>query len=379
MKKTRVMQDNSIGVGDSLDLQLSVSQFVAVTNQTLEMAYPIVSVVGEVAEFKISQGKWVSFKIKDAEAVVNCFMVVGMLRQPIEDGMKIIVRAAPRLNIKGYFNLNVRSLRPVGEGSIKKGFEILKAKLEAEGLFDPSRKRYLPHVPRQVAVVTSTESAAYADFCKIINDRWGGMDVQVAHTQVQGEPAADQIIRAIKYFNEQSELPDVLVIIRGGGSAEDLMTFNDELLARTIAGSRIPTLVGVGHEIDHTLADMVADKRAATPTNAAEMLVPDKFEIIRSTKRQVTSLGHQVLQAIGEYEARTKSQLDSAFQRIEDRLSTSFERLGVLRLAISQVHPDTVLRRGYALVRGELTVGGIIEVETITKKVTAEVKNVTER
>jgi exodeoxyribonuclease VII large subunit len=361
------------------NVPLSVSDFVALTNQTLEYAYPVVAVVGEVTEFKVSQGKWVSFKLKDAGAVINCFMAVYQLRIAIEDGMKVLVTAAPRLNVRGYFNLNVRAIKPVGEGSIKKGFELLKAKLEAEGLFSPERKRALPRVPAYVGVVTSTESAAYADFCKIINERWGGLAVEVAHTQVQGEPAADQMIRAIRYFNNLETLPEVLIIIRGGGSAEDLQSFNDELLAREIAGSRIPTLVGVGHEIDHTLADMVADKRAATPTNAAEILVPDKREVIRHARQQATSLGYQLTQAIDQFSARTKEQLEAAFRRIQERLDDTFDRLGTLRVAIAQVNPDNVLRRGYALLRGSQEVGKNLEIETYDKTITAEVKNVRAR
>ena len=225
-------------------------------------------------------------------------------------------------------------------------------------------------------MITSTESAAYADFCKIINERWGGMSVEVAHTQVQGDPAADQIIRAIKYFNNLEVLPQVLVIVRGGGSKEDLITFNDELLAREIAGSRIPTLVGVGHEIDHTLADMVADRRAATPTNAAEILVPDRREIIRSTHQQATSLGHQLVQAIDQYSARTEEQLDSAYRRIREKLDTTFEQLGALRVAVAQLNPENVLKRGYALLRGELQPGAELEIETYREHITAEVKNV---
>lgn len=357
-------------------LQLSVSEFVALTNQTLEYAYPSVSVVGEVTEFKISQGKWVSFKLKDAEAVVGCFLVISQLRIQVEDGMKLLVVANPRLNNKGFFSLNVRAMKPVGEGSIKKGFELLKAKLEAEGLFAPERKRTLPRVPQRVAVVTSTESAAYADFCKIINERWGGMTVEVAHTQVQGVPAPDQMIRAIRYFNSLEILPEVLVIIRGGGSAEDLMAFNDEPLARAIAESRIPTLVGVGHEIDTSLADMVADVRAATPTNAAEILVPDRNEIIRAAHQKATSLGYQLVQAIDEYSGRTREQLDAAFRRIQEKLDEHFERLAALRLATAQLNPENVLRRGYALLRGEVRVGAKIEIETVDRIAEAEVKNV---
>ena len=355
---------------------LSVSDFVAVTNQTLEYAYPVVSVVGEISEYRVSQGKWVSFKLKDDGAVVNCFAGVFQVRTPLEDGMKVVVTAQPRLNVKGYFNLNVRAVKPVGEGSIKKGFELLKAKLEAEGLFAPERKRTLPRVPQYVGVITSTESAAYADFTRIINERWGGMKVEVAHTQVQGEPAPDQMIRALQYFNGLEKLPEVLVIIRGGGSAEDLSTFNDEPLVRTIASSRIPTLVGVGHEVDHTLADMVADVRAATPTHAAETLVPDRNEIVRSARAQAQSIGYLLVQAIDQYSRQTRDQLESAFRRIQERLDDTFERLAAMRVTIAQVNPETILRRGYALVRGEVAVGEAIEVETITHKITAEVQDV---
>ncbi len=359
------------------NLQLTVSDFVALVNQTLEYAYPTVTIVGEVAEFRVSQGKWVSFKLKDDESVIDCFMTAFNLRIPIENGMKVLIVASPRLNGRwGKFSLNIRAIKPVGEGSIKKGFELLKAKLEAEGLFAPERKRVLPRVPSRVAVITSTESAAYADFCKIINERWGGMSVEVAHTQVQGDPAADQIIRAIKYFNNLEVLPEVLVIVRGGGSAEDLMTFNDELLAREIAGSRIPTLVGVGHEVDHTLADMVADVRAATPTNAAEILVPDRREIIRAVHQQAASAGYLLVQAIDQHSVRVNEQLEQAFRRTYERLHDSFERLSSLRVAVSQLNPENVLKRGYALLKGELKVGSELEIETYTSYVTAEVKDV---
>jgi len=360
-------------------LQFSVSEFVAITNQTLEYAYPTVSVIGEVTEFRISQGKWVSFKLKDAEAVVGCFLTTYQLRMSVEDGMKLMVVANPRLNNKGFFSLNVRAMKPVGEGSIKKGFELLKAKLEAEGLFAPERKRKLPRVPKHVAVIASTESAGYVDFCKIINERWGGLSVDVAHTQVQGVPAPDQMIRAIRYFNSLEVLPEVLVIVRGGGSAEDLMAFNDEPLARAIAESRIPTLVGVGHEIDTTLADMVSDVRAATPTNAAEILVPDRNEIIRAAHQRAGALGHQLVQAIDEYSARTREQLNAAFRRIEEKLNEHSDRLSALKLATAQLNPENILRRGYAFLRGEVAVGETIEIETVNTIVKAEVKHVSSK
>ena len=197
-----------------------VSDFIALTNQTLEYAYPSVAIEGEVASFKVNQGKWVFFDLKDEQSSVGCFMSLYSLRVPIQDGMKVIVTASPKLTNWGKFSLTVRAIRPVGEGALKKSFELLKAKLEGEGLFAPERKRSLPQVPHHIGVISSTQAAGYADFVKILNDRWGGIKIDVAQVQVQGEAAPDQIIRAIRYFNEQAELPEVLVVIRGGGSAD---------------------------------------------------------------------------------------------------------------------------------------------------------------
>src|SRR5664279_3322909 len=153
----------------------SVSDFIALTNQTLEYAYPIVEVEGEISSFKVNQGKFVFFDIKDAGASVGCFMTVWQLRIPIEDGMKVIVTATPKLTQWGKFSLTVKAVLPSGEGALKKSFELLKAKLEQEGLFLEDRKRTLPPIPQHVAVISSTQSAGYADFMKIVNDRWGGL------------------------------------------------------------------------------------------------------------------------------------------------------------------------------------------------------------
>ncbi|MFY9228482.1 MAG: exodeoxyribonuclease VII large subunit [Candidatus Microsaccharimonas sp.] len=355
---------------------LSVSDFVALTNQTLEYAYPNVGVEGEVSEFKVSQGKWVYFKIKDDESSVDCFMTLWQLRVPIEDGMKVVVQGSPKLTKWGRFSLTIRSIRPSGEGAIKKGFDLLKTKLDDEGLFAVDRKRVLPTVPKHVAVVTSTEAAGYTDFITIINNRWGGLNVDVAHVQVQGDSAPDQIIRAIHYFNGLEVLPEVLVLVRGGGSADDLATFNDELLVRAIAESRIPTLVGVGHEVDTTLADLAADVRAATPTNAAEILVPDKREIIRSVRQQTSSLSFVMGRAIDQYSEQTRENLEAAFRRTREKLDDTFERLGVLRVAIAQLNPENVLQCGYALLRGDQKVGSSVEIETFKTILTAEVKDV---
>lgn len=355
---------------------LSVSDFIALTNQTLEMAYPSLNIEGEVASFKVNQGKYVFFDLKDEQGSVGCFMTVWQLRQPIEDGMKVVITASPKLTNWGKFSLTVRDIRPSGQGAIKKSFELLKQKLELEGLFAIERKRQLPRTPKHIGVISSTEAAGYVDFIKIVNERWGGLEIEVAHVQVQGAPAADQIIRAIRYFNGLEQLPEVLVIIRGGGSADDLAVFNDEPLARAIAESRIPTLTGIGHEVDESLADLVADKRAATPSNAAQVLVPDRNEIIRAVQQQTVTIRQRLAMVIDRYTHQVKDNLSDAFDRIEDRLEQTYERLVTLKLMAAQVNPQRVLQQGYALLRGDRAVGGILEVETYDQIINAEVKNV---
>lgn len=358
------------------DQIFSVSDFLAVLNQTLEMAYPTVLVEGEVSSFKVNQNKFVFFDLKDASGTVGCFMTIWQLRMPIEDGMKVVVTAAPKVTPWGKFSLTVQSIRPSGEGSMKKSLELLKAKLDKEGLFAPERKRILPTIPRRVAVVTSTQAAGYADFVKILESRWGGLFVEVAHTQVQGDAAPDQMIRAIRHFNEQSEPADVLVIIRGGGSADDLAAFNDEKLVREIAASRIPTLVGVGHEVDTSLADMAADVRAATPSNAAQLLVPDRREVVMSVCEQVRTTARVAEQAIDTLARETRMQLVSALDTSLTRVSYMLEQNSQCQTALRAYDPQAVLRRGYALVRGAVVVGRSIDIETEKQQIQAEVRHV---
>jgi exodeoxyribonuclease VII large subunit len=364
---------------DENSLLLTVSDFIAVTNQTLEYAYPSVSVEGEVASFKVNQGKYVFFDLKDAGGSIGCFMTVWQLRVPIEDGMKVIVTATPKLTQWGKFSLTVRAVRPSGEGNLKKSFELLHAKLKKEGLFAPERKRALPEIPYHVAVISSTDAAGYKDFIKIINDRWGGLKIDVAHVQVQGVSAPDQILRAIKYFNEQEDLPEVIVIIRGGGSADDLSAFNDEPLVREIAASRIPTLVGVGHEVDVSLADMAADVRAATPSNAAQLLVPDKNEIIRSVRHRVTIMLPRAAQAIERGQQNVRTSLEEALAAIHRRYEQYENNLRHSRQVLGELDPRKVLARGYALVRGDVAVGKLIEIEKSDILIKAEVTHVNKK
>ena len=353
--------------------QMSVSDFVAVTNQTLEYAYPGVVIEGEVESFKINQGKFVFFNLKDSGASVGCFMMLFSLRVPVEDGMKVVVRARPKLTQWGKFSLSIDSIRPSGEGSIKKSFELLRQKLEKEGLFAADRKRMLPQLPARIGVISSTQAAGYADFIEIINQRWGGLDVLVRHTAVQGSEAADQIIHAIEYFNQLADPVEVLVIIRGGGSADDLAVFNDERLVRAISASRTPTLVGVGHEVDVTLADMVADVRAATPSNAAQIVVPDRREVIMRVEVLRRQLREHARRALDERLRYVTQCWQQAGVLLQNRVAQYEQRVQVLEKLLHHYNPVSVLRQGYAIIRGEPEVGAKITIETYRYNIEAKV------
>ncbi len=224
------------------------------------------------------------FDLKDDESSVKFFGTVYALPGPLEDGMVVRVSGSPRLHPQYGFSVNYTNIQPVGEGSLRKAADLLAAKLEKEGLFAPERKRALPYPPGRVALITAGGSAAYADFVKILNARWRGVAVEHFDVLVQGEQAPGQIVSAIAAANALAAVPDVLVLTRGGGSAEDLAAFSTEPVVRAVAGSRVPTLVAIGHEVDFSLAELAADRRASTPSNAAELLTPDRDVVLAGCK-----------------------------------------------------------------------------------------------
>jgi exodeoxyribonuclease VII large subunit len=332
-------------------LVLGVSDAIALINQTLEYAYPTLTIEGEVSGFKVNKDRYVFFDIKDENGTLGCFMTVYQLRIPIEDGMRVRVVTNPKLTQWGKFSLTVRQIAPVGQGSLKRAFELLRAKLDNEGLFADERKRPLPVLPQRIGVISSTEAAGYADFIKILNDRWGGIEVVVANTQVQGIDAPAQMVRALEYLNQMAEPPEVIALIRGGGSADDLSAFNDEPLVRTIAGSRVPVIVGVGHEVDTTLADMVADVRAATPSNAAQILVPHRREV----QAAVDATVQRMLQLMKRHVEQARQYVDDNLQRMQHRWEQQWQhvqsRFEQLQAVLNQLDPRSALKRGYAIVR----------------------------
>ena len=242
-----------------------------------------VTVHGEVSGFRhhLASGHWY-FTLKDEEAAVSCVMFrqnTFNARMKPKDGDSILVSGYvdvyPR---SGTVQLYVTGLRPAGTGDLFARFEELKKRLSAEGLFDPARKRVLPMVPRKVAVVTSGSGAAWHDILNVSGMRCPAVPIVLVPAAVQGDKAATEIAAAIQAANDETDA-DVLIVARGGGSAEDLLCFNEEIVARAVAASRIPVVSGVGHEIDTTICDLAADVRASTPSNAAEIVFPDRKEL----------------------------------------------------------------------------------------------------
>lgn len=358
----------------------TVSELIDHCNFALDRELGSVLVEGEVASFKINQGKWVFFDLKDADGVstLSCFLPLSSLGVALSDGLKVRLRARPSLTKKGRFSLTVRSILPVGEGSIKKTFELLKRKLTAEGLFDSARKRPLPTPLSRLGVISSTAAAGYRDFLKILDNRWGGLQLFTVNTQVQGLSAADQIIAALNLLNQRSDL-DAIVIIRGGGSADDLAVFNDERLVRAIAASRLPVVTGIGHEVDETLADLAADLRASTPSNAAERLTPDRQAVRQQLTRTLAYLPERILTAIDQARRTTGQSLLSAQQAITSQLALLSQRLAGLRRLLASLNPEQVLRQGYAILSGKLSPGTELTITTYQKILTAEITNVKPR
>ena len=328
----------------------SPSEFVTGFNQLIEYNLPDVLIDGEVLEFRVSKNRWVYFKIADENASLSCFGTVYKFNLPIEDGMKVRLRASPRLHPKFNFSLNIITITPVGEGDIKKASELLMKKLQAEGLFLPDRKRQLPYAPKCVGLITSKNSSAYSDFVKILNERWSGVEVLLSDVQVQGEVAPQQIVDALTAQNQAKNPPEVIVVTRGGGSAEDLIAFNDERVVRAVALSRLPTLVAVGHEDDLSLAEMTADMRASTPSNAVQILVPDKAAVIselKSTKNHLEASLSIKLASNFNNLVQLKTELSGLMKALikDERL-----RLKHNRAVLEALNPNNLLKRGFAVV-----------------------------
>lgn len=351
----------------------SVGQFISYLNDTFKAIWDPTqaAVEGEVSGFRVSQGQWVNFDVKDeVEGLVSVFMVLRNLGVPLQDGMRVRLYGCPRMYAKfGKFSFSADRVEIVGEGGLRKALEMLRQKLDAEGLFDVSRKRVLPRFPKRVALIASRESAAYGDFVRILHERWSGLQIELYHVMVQGKDAPDSLVKAIEMANRtEAGYYDALVITRGGGSLEELMAFNDERVVRAIFASRVPTLVGIGHERDTSLAEDVADVRGSTPTDCARRLVPDRRDVLL----EVASFQEMISSDLEALVQNRVTQIERAFvgadrwlQGVRGKLDLTLgraldgayvwrerlvERVATMERVIRSADPELILKRGYALV-----------------------------
>jgi exodeoxyribonuclease VII large subunit len=353
-----------------------VADLVSAVRTTVERGYTDVWVEGEISNFRPSESGHLYFTLKDGDAQLRIVMFrsqARLLRFRPESGMQVIARGRVTIyDVRGELQLSAEFLEPVGAGALQVAFEQLKARLAQEGLFDATRRKPIPPLPRRIGIVTSPRGAALQDMLNILARRHENVGIQIYPAQVQGETAAAEVAAGIKHFN-RAKTVDVIIIARGGGSIEDLAAFNDETLARTIFASTLPVISAVGHETDFTIADFVADLRAPTPSAAAELVIESKHRLAEHLAHL-----HQRLDRATRYRmlmARTRLQelaQHGAFARIQDLMVRRSQRLDELTyrlasnyrtllhdyhrrldLAASRVrHYD--FRRSLAVVRGEL-------------------------
>ena len=323
---------------------ISVRELNLAAKQLIEGGLPLLWVRGEVSNFvNAASGHWY-FSLKDEQAQVRCVMFrhkSQYLDFKPANGMQVEVLALATLyEARGDFQLTLEKMRPAGLGALYEAFERLKGKLESEGLFDVERKRDLPLLPKQIGIVTSPQAAALRDVLRTLANRMPNVPVVLYPTPVQGEGAGQKIAQAIKSASQRAEC-DVLIVCRGGGSIEDLWAFNEEVVARAIAASHIPVVSGVGHETDFTIADFVADLRAATPTAAAQSVVPDRTELRQRLAQQRQHLRRA---AMRQFEQRMQ-QVDYLQRRLvhpAQRIQQQAERLSALRQRMRLSYAYTV-------------------------------------
>ncbi len=353
-----------------------VSEINRIVKNLLEGEFPEIWLEGEISNLTFHSSGHLYFSLKDEEAQISAIMYkwqAGELEYLPENGMKVIARGKISVFVKGgRYQIIVSALEPVGIGALQQAFEQLKRKLEREGLFDKAHKRPIPMLPQKIGIVTSPTGAAIRDILNIIERRFANVHILICPVRVQGDSAAGEIAEAIGCLNENFPSLDVLIVGRGGGSLEDLWPFNREIVARAIYNSRIPVISAVGHEVDYTIADFVADLRAPTPSAAAELVVTNKIElekrILLLTSKIKSSIEHELNEWISRYghlaESRIflhpeelysqfQQEIDYFVEKIVSRCTHFFdfqnERFNSIRGKLDVLSPLNILARGYSI------------------------------
>jgi exodeoxyribonuclease VII large subunit len=356
---------------------LTVSELTKEIRKTLEETFEQVSVIGEISNFKSHiSGHWY-FSLKDAESVINCTMWKGFNQYVFftpQDGMKIIVNG--KLTVyppRGSYQLDIRSMKPAGLGELQEAFEKLKKKLDAEGLFDEKFKKPIPSFPQKIGVVTAIDGAAFKDLISVAKRRFPLVEIVIAPARVQGSGAAESIVKSIRLLNEYPGI-NIIIVARGGGSIEDLWAFNEEIVARAVFKSKIPVISGVGHEVDFTITDYVADLRAPTPSVAMEIATSDisdienfilEFlsssatnidEMVESKKEDVSafysSYGFRIpINILSRKSQQVDLSINKILQSIEKYSMIYDKRISLLAKSLDAFDIQRVLKRGFVLVR----------------------------
>lgn len=335
---------------------LTITELTHDLKEVLENIFQDVRVEGEISNLRSPGSGHSYFSLKDAQSTLCCVLfrnAGARLKFALADGMNVI--ASGRIGVygrDGQYQLYVDTLQPKGTGALQTAFEQLKARLAQEGLFDEARKRPLPFLPQTVGVVTSSTGAVIRDILQVLERRFPTVHVVINPVRVQGEGAAQEIARAVEEFNEWGQA-DVIILARGGGSLEDLWSFNEEAVARAIYASRIPVVSAVGHETDETISDFVADRRASTPSAAAEMVMPSQAQLREHINQLLKYLWRSLIDVVPQQSQR----IDDLCERMRRALAGMFEekRLEVDGLCreLEALNPLAILRRGYSVTMRE--------------------------
>ncbi len=395
---------------------LSVSDLTARLASLIENEFSSVKVVGEVSRVTYHASGHIYLALKDAGARIDAVIwrsTAGRLRFRVETGEEFVARG--RLSVyapRGNYQLVIDSLKPRGLGALELAFQQLQRRLAEEGLFDPERKRPLPFLPRRIALVTSPTGAAVRDMARVILRRFPPADLLVVPVKVQGEGAAEEIAAALESLGENRRGCEVVIVGRGGGSLEDLWAFNEEVVARAIAACPLPVVSAVGHEIDVSISDLVADRRALTPSEAGEIVVPRRDGLLadlaergqrlrRAAEATISASRSRVAEAGRRLAARRPRRLlEERCQRLDELLSRLHravndgierrrERLAARAARLDAVSPMRVLGRGYSLTRPvddrrclrdakDVSVGDVIETRLARGRLVSRVEDVTE-
>ena len=314
-----------------------------------------VTVTGEISNLKYHSSGHVYFSINDENSKINCFFPASYVRNlsyELGDGLEVVINGYINVYKKGgIYTLFVRTVTVAGEGNLAMAFQLLKDRLSKEGLFDPAHKKPIPEFPHKIGIVTSRTGAAVQDILKIITSRNNLVDIIIFPVQVQGEGAAQDIADTLDMISQNDEFSDIdtLIVGRGGGSTEDLWAFNEEVLARAIYRCTIPVISAVGHEIDFSISDFVADRRAETPTAAAEMAVPDLREIRLSLEKHKTDLLSRLNAKVKTDSLMIENCMLEIRNTMERRLAEYSHKLETMKLFLEENNPSSVLKKGYGI------------------------------